>query len=101
MTSRRETDGWVRVRAAGKINLALKVGPVGADGYHPLATVFQAVSLVDEVAVREAVPGCFSVSILGDQTGLVPADDRNLAVRAARLLAQEYGDPSRLGLSFD
>ena len=39
----------VHVRAPAKINLALKVGAPRADGYHPLATVYQAVSLYDEV----------------------------------------------------
>ena len=51
-----ETD-CVRVRASGKINLALRVGAPEPDGYHPLATVFQAVSLFDEVTVRADDPG--------------------------------------------
>ena len=37
----------IRLRAHAKINLALRVGPLGDDGYHPLATVFQTVSLAD------------------------------------------------------
>lgn len=90
-------EGWVRVRAAGKVNLALRVGPVAEDGYHPLATVFQAVSLFDDIWVRDAVPGAFPLTVQGDQAGLVPTDDRNLAVRAARLLAERHGDPTRLG----
>lgn len=76
----------VRVRVAGKINLALRSGPLRADGYHSLATVFQAVSLFDEVDARWARPGQISVQVLGDQADLVPTDDTNLAVRAARLL---------------
>jgi 4-diphosphocytidyl-2-C-methyl-D-erythritol kinase len=76
----------VRVRVAGKINLALRSGPLREDGYHSLATVFQAVSLYDEVEARWAEPGHFSVRVLGDQADLVPCDDTNLAVRAARLL---------------
>ena len=65
-------------------------------GYHPLATVFQSVSLFDEVAVRWDEPGRFTVRVQGEQAALVPCDDRNLAVKAARLLAQRYG-PGRLG----
>ena len=38
----------VRVRVPAKINLALKVGAPRPDGYHPLATVYQAVSVYDE-----------------------------------------------------
>ncbi|MGH3338569.1 MAG: 4-(cytidine 5'-diphospho)-2-C-methyl-D-erythritol kinase, partial [Propionibacteriaceae bacterium] len=43
------TATGVRVRVPAKINLALKVGAPRADGYHPLATVYQAVSVYDEV----------------------------------------------------
>lgn len=93
-TDQRGSDG-VRVRAAGKINLALRVGGRRPDGYHPLATVFQAVSVFDEVTVRADVPGEFPVAVAGEQAGLVPTDGRNLVVKAARLLAEEFGDPSR------
>ncbi len=87
---------WVRVRVSGKINLALRVGAVRPSGYHPLSTVFQSVSLFDEVAVRWAEPGRFPVTVVGDQAGLVPTDGSNLAVKAAKLLADEYG-PHRFG----
>lgn len=87
----------VRVRAAGKINLALRVGPRRPDGYHPLATVFQAVSVFDDVEVRPAAPGTFPVTVAGPQAALVPTDGRNLVVRAAELLAAGYGDPGALG----
>lgn len=87
----------VRARVAGKVNLALRVGGVRADGYHPLATVFQALSLHDEVSVRSAPAGRFPITVTGEQAHLVPADGRNLAVKAARLLAAEFGDPDALG----
>lgn len=38
--------------APGKINLILRSGEAGEDGYHPLATVFEAVSLRDYVVAR-------------------------------------------------
>lgn len=80
----------VRVRAAGKINLALRVGALAPDGYHPLVTIFQAVSVFDEVTVVSAAAGAFSVTVSGDQAALVPLDDTNLAIKAARLLAAEF-----------
>lgn len=81
----------VRVRASGKINLALRSGPRRPDGYHQLATVFQAVSVFDDLDARWADPGEFSITVQGEQADLVPADGSNLAIRAARLLADEYG----------
>lgn len=91
-----DTD-WVSARVAAKVNLALRVGGVRDDGYHPLATIFQALSLHDEVSVRPAPAGQFPITVVGEQAHLVPADERNLAVRGARLLAAEFGDEDALG----
>ncbi|MDF2506929.1 MAG: 4-diphosphocytidyl-2C-methyl-D-erythritol kinase [Microbacterium sp.] len=76
----------VHVRAPGKINVYLGVGGRHEDGYHALATVFQAVSLYEDVIARPADD--FSVTVSGvEDIGSVPLDDRNLAMRAAKLLA--------------
>ncbi|MFJ3472492.1 4-(cytidine 5'-diphospho)-2-C-methyl-D-erythritol kinase [Microbacterium maritypicum] len=76
----------VHVRAPGKINVFLGVGGRHDDGYHALATVFQAVSLYEDVIARPADD--FSVTVSGvEDIGSVPLDDRNLAMRAAKLLA--------------
>lgn len=79
----------VRVRAPGKVNLSLAVGRRQADGYHPLATVFQAVSLVEEVVASPAED--VTVSVTGAMADAVPTDASNLAVRAALLLAEATG----------
>ncbi|SDC88448.1 4-diphosphocytidyl-2-C-methyl-D-erythritol kinase [Sanguibacter gelidistatuariae] len=79
----------VLVRAPGKVNLSLHVGPVGEDGYHPLVTVFQAVSLYEEVVAT--VSDTFTLEVLGPGAELVPTDDTNLALRAARALAEHTG----------
>jgi len=85
-----ETFGPVRVRAPGKINVFLEVGRLQDDGYHELATAFQAVSLFEEVAASHA--DGFSLAVTGTVAlDGVPVDDRNLALRAARLLATETG----------
>lgn len=89
----------VRVRVPAKINLALKVGPPRADGYHPLATVYHAVSLFDEVHAAWANPDEFEVAVTGEGASLVPLDDSNLAVQAARLLARTHGPHDSLGVS--
>ncbi len=77
------------VHAPGKLNLLLHVGPPGADGFHPLVSVFQAVSLFEEVAATPAPPGAgVTLSVRGHRAAEVPTDGTNLAVRAAHLLAQ-------------
>ncbi len=77
------------VRVPGKVNLFLAVGDERADGYHELTTVFHAVSLFDEVIVRTA--DTMSLTIRGEGAEALPADDRNLAWRAAELLAEHVG----------
>lgn len=83
----------VCVRVPAKINLHLHVGAVRPDGYHELVTVFQAVSLYDEVTATAA--RTLTLSVSGADAGSVPADERNLAWRAAVLLARRAGvDPA-------
>jgi len=74
----------VTVRVPAKINLQLAVGPPRADGYHDLVTVFQAISLFDEVGVTAAAAD--SVAVSGEGAAQVPADGDNLALRAVRAL---------------
>ena len=81
-----------------KINLALKVGGRRLDGYHPLATVYHAVSLYDEVEAAWAEADEFAVEVSGEGADQVPLDDSNLALRAARLLARTYGPYDSLGV---
>jgi 4-diphosphocytidyl-2-C-methyl-D-erythritol kinase len=82
----------VRVRAPGKLNLSLRVGPVDDDGYHPLVTVFQAVALYEEVTATEVPEGTgIALTVDGPQADQVPLDYANLAWRAAELLARHVG----------
>ncbi len=80
----------VHVRAPGKINVFFEVGDVQDDGYHDVASVYQAVSAYEDVYATHAEGFSISVEGVVDVAG-VPVDDRNLAVRAARLLAGEIG----------
>lgn len=77
------------VRVPAKVNLQLSVGPLRADGYHDLVTVFHAVSLFDEVTVSPA--DRTSVTVTGEGGPAVPLTPANLAVRAAVALARATG----------
>ena len=79
------------MRVPAKLNLQLAVGPPRADGYHDLVTVFHAISLFDEVTVTPA--DRVRVEVTGEGADQVPADDGNLAVRAALALADAAGRP--------
>lgn len=81
----------VRVRVPAKVNLALGVGAVTDDGYHELGTVFQAISLFDEISAESAEMGQYQVAFRGEGAAFLPTDDTNLAIRAAKLLADTTG----------
>jgi 4-diphosphocytidyl-2-C-methyl-D-erythritol kinase len=80
----------VTVRSPAKINLGLSVGPPRPDGFHPLATIYQAVALYDDVTATVRDDLEITVEVVGDFAVDVPTDDSNLAVRAARLLQAEF-----------
>ena len=81
--------GSVTVRVPGKVNLYLGVGDRRADGYHDLTTVFHAVSLSDEITVRDA--DLLSLRLVGEGADEVPTDAGNLAWQAAELMAEHVG----------
>ncbi|MCZ2403270.1 4-(cytidine 5'-diphospho)-2-C-methyl-D-erythritol kinase [Paenarthrobacter sp. Z7-10] len=82
----------VRVKAPGKINVSFRVGPLRPDGYHAVASLYLAVSLYEEVTATSTSASGVTVSIKGCSTAEaqrsgIPLDERNLAVRAALLMA--------------
>ncbi|MGO3365857.1 4-(cytidine 5'-diphospho)-2-C-methyl-D-erythritol kinase [Agrococcus casei] len=84
------TDRVVRAKAPAKINVFLGVGSLRSDGYHDLSTGFLAVSLFEHVEVRAADD--FSVTLDGSiDTSSVPLGESNLAIRAARAVAEACG----------
>lgn len=89
MTSAMLTPPAVTVRAPAKVNLELRVGPTRPDAFHALATVYQAVSLYDEVTVQNAEE--WGIRIEGSRALGLPADETNIALRAARALAKRHG----------
>ncbi len=79
----------VTVRVPSKVNLHLSVGDLRADGFHELTTVFQSLSLTDEVTVAIAdEPG---IEVQGEGATAVPTGGANLAWRAVEELARHVG----------
>jgi 4-diphosphocytidyl-2-C-methyl-D-erythritol kinase len=89
----------VTVRVPGKINLYLAVGDRRDDGYHELTTVFQAVSLVDELTVRNA--DVLSLELSGEGADQLPVDERNLAWQAAELMGDHVGRAPDVSIAID
>lgn len=79
----------VTVSAPGKINIYFAVGPLRADGYHEVVSIYQALDLRDEVTVT--ANDSWQVQVSGTisevQLAGVPTGESNLVVRAAKSLA--------------
>jgi 4-diphosphocytidyl-2-C-methyl-D-erythritol kinase len=75
----------VVVRAPGKVNVTMRVGDRLPDGYHDVATAYQAVGLFEELHAEpdRELSLDFSGPIF---TGSLPVDRTNLVIRAAHLL---------------
>lgn len=80
----------VHAKAPGKVNVFMRVGSLLDDGYHDVATAYQAVSLCEEVRAFNAPD--FSVSFDGPiDTSALETDGSNIAIKAARMLARKAG----------
>ncbi|HVQ34440.1 MAG TPA: 4-(cytidine 5'-diphospho)-2-C-methyl-D-erythritol kinase [Candidatus Bathyarchaeia archaeon] len=77
-----------------KVNLGLSVLGRRDDGFHEIATIFQAIDLEDRLEVVEAA----SLSLTCDDPS-VPADERNLVLHAARELQERFPSARSRGAS--
>ncbi len=77
----------LHLNAYAKVNLALNVLGSRDDGYHDVETVLHTIDLHDAVTLREREEG---IEVRTDSPA-VPADARNLVVRAAQVLRDTFG----------
>jgi 4-diphosphocytidyl-2-C-methyl-D-erythritol kinase len=87
--------------APAKINLFLKVGKKGNDGYHSIESVMQAVNVCDTVTVEINDSKSTEISI-DCKTRYIPSDERNLAYKAALCYTKAFSTPpSRIHIKID
>jgi 4-diphosphocytidyl-2-C-methyl-D-erythritol kinase len=84
------------LNAAAKVNLVLEVLGKREDGYHELVTVMQAVDLSDRITLEDA-----DVVELRSRGPGVPADGRNLALKAATVLGEAAGITRGVRITLD
>ena len=76
----------LKFKTPAKVNLGLHVHGKREDGFHELETIFQMVSLFDDVELELLSSG---IKLECDMSG-IPTDDTNLACKAALLLRKSY-----------
>jgi 4-diphosphocytidyl-2-C-methyl-D-erythritol kinase len=79
----------VRIPAFAKINLRLDILGRRTDGYHELRTIFQTVSLRDELRLRASRRNGISLSIRGNAILSQEPFEKNLVYRAVDALRHE------------
>lgn len=80
----------VRIPSFAKINLRLDILGRRADGYHELRTIFQTVSLKDELRLRGSKGREISLAIHGNETLAREPVEKNLVYRAVDALRHEF-----------
>jgi len=79
----------VRIPAFAKINLRLDVLGKRGDGFHELRTIFQTISLHDELRLRASRRDGIALSIQGNQPLSAEPVEKNLVYRAVDALRRE------------
>ncbi|MDG1843245.1 MAG: 4-(cytidine 5'-diphospho)-2-C-methyl-D-erythritol kinase, partial [Nitrospinaceae bacterium] len=81
----------IKFKTPAKINLGLHVHGKREDGFHELETIFQMVSLYDDLEL-ELLPS--GIKLECDAPG-VPVDETNLVYKAVLLLRKHYQDEGK------
>lgn len=79
----------IREKAYAKLNISLDVMDSRADGYHDMLMVMQTVTLWDDIHIVLNSEGRMSAA---SNLRFIPADERNLAVKAAIRFFKELGE---------
>lgn len=77
----------MKLKSYAKINLFLNITKKRLDNYHSLKTVFERISLSDDIYINPREDRLLKVSC---DNNLVPTGDRNLCFKAAKLLKDEF-----------
>ena len=89
----------VRIPAFAKINLRLDILGKRLDGFHELRTIFQTISLHDELRLRASRQPGISLNIEGNQPLSAEPREKNLVYRAVDALRREL--PIRAGVEIE
>jgi 4-diphosphocytidyl-2-C-methyl-D-erythritol kinase len=89
-----------RVRSYSKINLGLAIGPVRADGFHGLTTLYQTLDLHDVVTVS-ARRAAKTRLVLMTNHARVPMDGRNTAWKMVERCLERLGVTAEVEISIE
>ncbi len=89
---------FIKVRAHGKINLGLDIVRKREDGYHDVRMIMQTVGIFDGISINRR-PSKSSEITVSTNLKFLPTDGNNLAVKAARVLMDEFNITDNIDIS--
>jgi len=91
----------VRIPAFAKINLRLDILGKRADGFHELRTVFQSISLHDELRLKASQKPGIALTIQGSESLSQEPSRKNLVYRAVEALQHELKAPGGVEIELE
>jgi 4-diphosphocytidyl-2-C-methyl-D-erythritol kinase len=88
----------IQFAAPAKVNIGLRILGKRPDGYHTIQTILQMLNLCDWLTFRVNDAGTIRLTCT---PSVLPTDDDNLIVRAARLLQQTFQVPRGVDITLD
>jgi 4-diphosphocytidyl-2-C-methyl-D-erythritol kinase len=88
----------VSVRSFGKINIGLRIGPVRADGFHELRTVYQTLAIHDVIKVDVGRGLGIEISC---KDARVPADETNTCWRVAERVLKAFKTRGKVRITIE
>lgn len=88
----------MKIKAPAKINLTLDILGKLPNDYHELTTVYQAVSLYDELEFEESEVGDIKITSNSDQ---IPLDENNIVYKAVELIRQKHDIGKGLSINIE
>jgi len=82
----------IEITAHAKINLLLDVVGKRVDGYHDVRMIMQSISLADHIVLKP----CQDQTKINSNWSSIPLDERNLALKAWRLMQKTYQLPGEI-----
>ena len=88
----------MKIKAPAKINLTLDILGKLPNDYHELTTVYQAVSLYDELEFEESEVGDIKITSNSDQ---IPLDENNIVYKTVELIRQKHDIGKGLSINIE
>ena len=88
----------IKVKCPAKINLDLKVFPVQENGFHPIKSIMQTISLFDYMTIKVSDgSGIF----LSGNSEEIPYDEKNICYKAAKLFLESINQNKKICIYID